>query len=75
MFSGSLHDFTLTGTFVVDAAGMQDAVDDLLMQFIVIFRMLLFTVGAYRVETDHDITVDGIVIFVIESDDIGIIIA
>ena len=60
-------------TFVVDAAEMADAVDDHAMQFIVIFRMLLFT-GAYRRDRDHDITIDGIVPVVIESDDISIII-
>ena len=69
-----LHDLALARTLVVDAAQVQDAVNDDTMQLVVVGLAELLGIGAHSIERDDNIAVDDIALIVIEGDDIGVII-
>ena len=50
---GFFHLFALAGTFVVDAAEVQNAVDDDAVQLLVVALVELLGVGPYCIQTDE----------------------
>ena len=74
MVLGSLHQFALAGTLVVDAAKVQDAVDDDAVQFFIIILFKQFGIGANGVQRDDQVAVQGVALVVIESDDVGVVV-
>ena len=67
-----LHDFSLSRTFVIDAAEVQDAVDDDAVKLIIVGLAKLLGIGANGIERNHDVAVNHIILIIIEGDDIGI---
>lgn len=71
---GSLHDFAFAGTLVVDAAQVQDAVDDDAEKFCFIRGFKLHGVGPYGIQADEQVARQPFPFTVVEGDDICIII-
>ena len=68
------HDFALARSFVVDAAQMEDAMDDGAVQLFVVRGMELLRVRADSVEANEQIAPDAVACRIVECNDIGIII-
>jgi len=66
------HDFPLAWLLVVDAAEMQDAVDDDTMELALEGLSELLCIGAHRFESDDDVTGNFVAFGIIEGDDVGI---
>ena len=64
-----LHDFSLSRALVVDAAEVQDAVDDDAMKLIIVGLAKLLDIGTHGIERNHDVAVNHIILIVIEGDD------
>ena len=71
---GGFHDFALARTLVVDAAQVQDAMDDDAVQLGVIRGIELFGIGAHRVEADKQVARNAVSFGIVEGDDVGVII-
>ena len=72
--SGLTHDFTFARPLVVDAAKVQDAVDDDPVEFGFVRSLELFGIGTYRVQTDEQVARNAVSLTVVERDDVGVII-
>ena len=71
---GGFHQLTLTGAFVVEAAEVEDAVDDDAVQFLVVRLAELLGVGAHGVERDDEVAADGVAFAIVEGDDVGVVV-
>ena len=70
-----LHNLPFSRPFVIDAAKVEDAVDDDPVQFtFVVVIGELFRIGAYGIEADEEVTAKAVAFTVVESDDICVII-
>lgn len=69
-----LHNLALAGTFVVDAAKVEDAMDDDAMKLVVVGLVKLLRIAAHRVERDDDVAIDDIALVVVEGDDVGVVV-
>lgn len=69
-----LHYLAFAGTLVVDAAKMQDAVDDDAHQFAAVWHSELLSVGGYGIEGDHNVAGDAGCPGIVESDDVGVVV-
>lgn len=70
-----LHDFPFAGAFVVDAAQMENTMNNNTMQFpIIIVVGKLLGIGTYGIQANEKVTVQTVAFAVVESDDIRIII-
>ena len=63
---GSLHYLTLAGTFVVDSAKMENAMDNHPVKLLVVCLTKLLGIGAHSVKTYHEVAADGVVLIVVE---------
>lgn len=70
----ALHYLTLTRSFVVDPAQMQNSVDYDAHQFAPIWLTKLIGIGADSIERYDDIAGDCALVGIIESDYVGIVI-
>ena len=57
---GSLHQLTLTGAFVVDAAEVEYAVDDDAVQLLVVRLAECLGIGANGVERDDEVAIQRV---------------
>lgn len=71
---GSLHDFALAGSLVVDAAEVEYTVYDDAVQLLIIFGGKLLAVALHRVETDEEVATDDIALGIVEGDDVGVVV-
>ena len=71
---GGFHDFALSRSFVVDAAEVQNAVDDDAVQFFVIGFAEGFGVGAHGVEADKEVAAHDVVCAIVKRDDVGVVV-
>ena len=72
---GGFHDFPFSRSFVVNAAKVQDAVDDDAVQLpFVVIAGKLFGVGAYRIQADEEVAAQAVAFAVVESDDVRVVI-
>ena len=72
---GGFHDFPFSRSFVVNAAKVQDAVDDDAVQLpFVVIAGKLFGVGAYRIQADKEVAAQAVAFAVVESDDVRVVI-
>lgn len=71
---GRFHDFAFAGSLVVDAAQVQDAVDNDAVQFAFVRLVELLGVGAHGVQADEQVACDAVSFAIIEGDDIGVVI-
>ncbi len=71
---GSLHDFALTGSLIVDAAEMEYAVDDGAMQLLIVFGGKLLAIAPHGVEADEEVATDDVALGVVEGDDVGVVV-
>ena len=69
-----LHDLTLARALVVDAAKVQDAMDDGAMQLLVVRLAELLGVGAHGVEANEEVARDLIAARIVEGDDVGVVV-
>ena len=70
----SLHDFAFSGAFVVDAAAVEDTVNDGTVEFLIVGGVESFGISLYRVEADKQVSGDLVATGIVERDDIRIII-
>ena len=68
------HDFAFSGSFIVDAAEVEDAVDDGTVEFFVVGGVEGLRIALHRVEADKQVSGYLIATGVVECDDIRIII-
>ena len=71
---GSFHDFSFTRTFVVNAAEVENAVDDDAMQFGIVVSAKKLRVGANGVEADEQVATQFVALAIVEGDDVGIVV-
>lgn len=71
---GSLHDLALTGSLIVDAYEVENAVYDYAMEFLLISFTEELCVRAHRIEADKEVAAQEIALAVVEGDNICIII-
>ena len=71
---GSFHDFSFTRTFVVNAAEVENAVDDDAMQFGIVVSAKKLGVGANGVEADEQVATQFVALAIVEGDDVGIVV-
>lgn len=72
---GSFHNFPFSRTFIIDAAKVQDAMDNDPVQFsFIVVAGKLFGIGAYRIKADKEIAAQAVAFAIVKSDDVGIII-
>ena len=70
-----LHNLPFSRPFVIDAAKVQDAVDDDAVQLpFVVIAGKLFGVGAYRIQADEEVAAQAVAFAVVESDDVRVVI-
>ena len=70
-----LHNLPFSRPFVIDAAKVEDAVDDDPVQFaFVVVIGELFRIGAYGIKADEEVTVETVSFAIVEGNDICIII-
>ncbi len=69
-----LHELAFPRSFIVDAAEVEDTVDDGTVEFLVVGSVEGFGISLHRVETDKQVAGDLIAARIIERDDIRIII-
>lgn len=69
-----LHDLSLTGSLVVDAAKVEDAVDDDTVELFVVGTAELVGISKDGVERDEDVAADGLALTVVEGDDVSIVV-
>ena len=69
-----LHNLALSGTFVVDAAEVENAVDDDAVEFLFVGGTYVFGIRAHGVEGDEEVAADFISLRVVEGYDVGVII-
>ena len=68
------HDFPFSGAFIVDAAQVEDAMDDGAVEFFVVGCFKLFRICFYRIQADEKIARYLVATGIIECDDVGVII-
>ena len=69
-----LHELAFPRSFIVDAAEVEDTVDDGTVEFLVVGSVEGFGISLHRIEADKQVAGDLIAARVIERDDIRIII-
>lgn len=69
-----LHYFTLAGAFIVDAAKVEDTVNDDTMELALIGSTHQFGIGGYGVERQEYVAADTASACIVEGDDVGVII-
>ena len=52
---GSLHDFALTGSLIIDAYEVENAMYDYAMKFLLISLSEKFSVRTHRIEADEEV--------------------
>lgn len=70
----SLHDLAFSGAFVVDAAEVEDTVNDGTVELLIVGGVESFGISLYRVEADKQVSGDLVATGIVERDDIRIII-
>ncbi len=68
------HNLAFALALVVDAAKVQNTVDDYAVQLLLICRPHHFAVAAHGVERDEKVAADDIILAVVEGDDVGVIV-
>ena len=72
---GSLHQFALARSFIIEAAEMQNAMNDDAVQLLFIGKTQSFGVCANRVEADEEVAADEFrTAAVVEGDDVGVVV-
>ena len=68
------HNLAFTRSLIIDAAQVQYTMYDGAVKFLIVSCGKLLTIGTYRIEADEEIATDGIVLRVVEGNDIGIVV-
>lgn len=68
------HDLALAGPFVVDAAEVEDSVDDGAVKLLDRIGVERLGIGAHRVEADEDIARDLVAARIVEGDHVRVIV-